>query len=635
MRSRLCSCPFANLRLCFCSVTRPSIFPVHLQVLGVAVALVICSAAKAQMRDEDRIAELKEQVQAMDGVVQAAKNASEKTKLEVKLQRLREELKILEDRLAIETRQKALGKKTYTSPLGALREELRGVDLTAEDAEKKVSDLITRRKAVSEARDALSAQLAAMKSRAEPDPAREADISEQIYTRGEELRALALQREAAEFGVDLARQADQLRERIKTIERSAKPTLRALYESYNYLTEARKSGDRLSPLFSNLGQNLQLSESALALGQQKLAKFDEEVALLDKQTGFFSSNPKVERLLAAQKNQKKAIAERLTFVTAQVEALKDSKDLLERQRTLDSLNLAVAEDQFKADTGAYLARLRWPVLTLVGFVGFYLVVSLLALPFVYKNESLFLARRLTRYVMVVIAVGTIASFLFDDLSMVAATMGIVSAALVISLQDACASAFGWVVIMIGSKFGIGDRLQVDDCCGDVIDIQLLRTTLLEVNGWMGCDEPTGRVVLVPNNFIFRTKIFNYSHGHPYVWGRLNVTVSFDSAPKAGALFQRVLAEETAAEFAAARTASQRMRRRYGVADAAYEPRVTSAITGNDVIFALFYVAHFRNASTLRDRIELRLIEELAKVPAIQLAVTSIQVSHVNPPPAPT
>ncbi len=618
--------------MCFRGVSRPSPRSVPFKVIRVVFVLALTSIATAQMRDEDRIAELKEQVQAMDGVVQAAKNASEKSRLEVKLQRLREELKILEDRLAIETRQKALGRKTYTSPLGELREELRNIDLTVEDAEKKVSDLITRRKAVTEARDALSSQLAAMKARSEPDTVREADLSEQIYTRGEELRSLALQREAAELGVDLARHAAQLRERIKTIERSAHPTLKTLYESYTYLTDARKTGERLSPVFVNVNQNLQLSESALALGQQKLAKFDEEVALLDKQTGFFSSNPKVERLLAAQKNQKKAIAERLIYVTAQVEALKSSREILERQRSLDALNLAVAEDQFKADTGAYLARLRWPVLTLVGFVGLYLVISLVALPFVYKNESLFLARRLTRYVLVVLAIGAIASFLFDDLSMVAATMGIVSAALVISLQDACSSAFGWVVIMIGSKFGIGDRLQVEDCCGDVIDIQLLRTTLLEVNGWMGCDEPTGRVVLVPNNFIFKSKFFNYSHGHPYIWGKINVTVSFDCAAKAGPLFLRVLGEETASEFIAARTASQRMRRRYGVSDAAYEPRVTSAITGNDVIFALFYVAHFRNASRLRDRIELRLIEELAKVPAIQLAVTSIQVSHSNSPP---
>lgn len=598
--------------------------------LGLFVALA--SGASAQQRDDERIAELREQVQAMEGIVQAAKNASEKAKLGVKLQRQREELKILEERQAIETRQKALRKTTFISPLDALREELRTIDLTVEDAEKKVSELAAKRKAVSDARDEISTQLTALKLRSTPNTARETDVSEQIYTRNEELRALALQREAAELEVDLTREATRLREHIKTLERSARPTMRALYDSYTYLIEARKAGDRLSPLFANVEQNLQIGESALALGQQKLAKFDEEVALLDKQTGFFSSNPKVERLLAAQKNQKKTIAERLTFTLAQVEALKESQGMLQKQRNLGVLNVAVAEDQFRQDRNAYMARLRWPAIVLIGFAAFYVAASLLGLPLIYKNETLFLARRLTRYVLIVMALGAVASFLFDDLSMVAATMGIVSAALVISLQDVCTSAFGWLVIMVGSKFGIGDRLQVDDCRGDVIDIQLLRTTLLEVNGWLECDEPTGRVILVPNNFIFTTKIFNFSHGHPYIWGKINVTVSFECAYEAEVLFLRVLTDETAAEFAAARTAAQRMRRRYGVADGTYEPKVTSAITGNDVIFALYYVAHFRKFSDVRNRIDRRLIEELSKVPSIQLAVTSLQVAHTNLPP---
>ena len=594
----------------------------------------MCVVVRAQQRDDERIAELKEEIQAMDGVVQAAKNAQEKARLEVKQQRQREELKILEDRQAIDARQKALGQKKFTSPLDALREELRGIDTTAEDAEKRVTELTARRKTVSSARDALLTQLSAIKSRSDVDVARETELSEQMYTRNEELRALALQREAAELEVDLAREAARLREHIKTIERSARPTLRALFDSFTYLGNAGKASDRLSPLFTNVEQNLQIGESVLALGQQKLAKFDEEVALLDKQTGFFSNNPKVVRLLAAQRSQKKAITERLVFAAAQVDALKHAQKILEQRKTLGILDLSVAEEQFSELKSAYLNRLRWPGALLIGFVGLYFVVSIVALPVLYKNESLFLARRLTRYLMITLAVGAVASFLFDDLTMVAATMGIVSAALVISLQDVCTSAFGWFVIMVGAKFGIGDRLQVEECRGDVIDIQLLRTTLLEVNGWLGCDEPTGRVILVPNNFIFKTKIYNFSHGHPYIWGKIDVTVSFDCATVANELFHRVLSEETAAEFAAARTAAQRMRKRYGVSDATYEPRVTSAITGNDVIFSLYYVAHFRTFATVRNRVDHRLIEEIAKQPRIQLAVTSLQLTHMNSPPPP-
>lgn len=599
---------------------------------GVLLFSLACLGLQAQQRDDERISQLKEQILAMDGVVQAAKNVSEKSKLEARQQRLRDELKILEERLAIEARQRALSENLRRSPVEALREKLRTVDVTAEEAETRVKDLIARRKTVNQSRDALEEQLAALggPNRSEADALKAAEINEQVYTRGEELRSLAFQREAAEFEIELARQAERLRERIKALDAGGSPTLKALFESYTELNAARKLSDQLSPRFANLAQSKQIGESALTLGQQKLAKFDEELALLDKQTGFFSNNPKVERLLSAQRNQKKAIAERLVFVAAQVGAIKSSEDTLAVRRELSSLDLAVLEEQFAALKAAYLERMRWPAAVLLGLIALFMTVSLLLLPLVYKNESLFLARRLTRYITIVLAVGAVASFMFDDLSMVAATMGIVSAALVIALQEAVTSAFGWFVIMTGSKFGIGDRLEIDGTRGDVIDIQLLRTTLVEVNGWLGVDEPTGRIILVPNNFIFTNKIFNYTHGHPFVWGKIDITVDFSCAEAAAALFQRVLVEETKEDFAAARTAAQRMRRQYGVDDATYEPRVTSAIAGNDVAFTLFYVAFFRTFSETRNRIDHRLIEELTRNPEIKLAVTSISVAHQNP-----
>ena len=87
--------------------------------------------------------------------------------------------------------------------------------------------------------------------------------------------------------------------------------------------------------------------------------------------------------------------------------------------------------------------------------------------------------------------------------------------------------------MAGGKLNIGDRLEVDGTRGDVIDIQLLRTTLVEINGWLGVDQPTGRVILIPNNFVFKNKVFNYTHGHPFIWGKIEVTVTY-STPIAGA-----------------------------------------------------------------------------------------------------
>src|SRR5690606_28756221 len=144
-----------------------------------------------------------------------------------------------------------------------------------------------------------------------------------------------------------------LREHLKTLERSEKATLKALFDSFTHLSQARKASDKLSPMVANVEQSLQVGESALALAQQKLAKFDEEVALLAKQTGFFSRNAKIETLLKQQEIQKRAISERLLFLAAQVEALKLSQQALTTRRELGVLELAVSEEQFAADKSAY------------------------------------------------------------------------------------------------------------------------------------------------------------------------------------------------------------------------------------------------------------------------------------------
>jgi len=180
--------------------------------------------------------------------------------------------------------------------------------------------------------------------------------------------------------------------------------------------------------------------------------------------------------------------------------------------------------------------------------------------------------------------------------------------------------------MLGRKFTVGDRLEIEGVRGDVLDIQLLRTTLVEVNNWLGVDQPTGRVLFIPNNFVFKSKVFNFSHGHPYIWGKIDVTVTF-ATPTAGAqaLFSKVLEEETRRDFAEARAAAAEMERRYGVEDADYTPKLYTRISENGVVFSLIYVSHYRSSSATRNRINRRLIAELETHKHIQLAYNTLSV----------
>jgi small-conductance mechanosensitive channel len=602
-----------------------------------AAFAITAQSLRAEIED-DRIASLNEQVQALNQVVAATKDPTEKANLEAKLQRMQQEIVVLKQGLAIEARERELGLTRSQSSLEILRDKIRLVDHSADEAEAKVRALSAQRQQVSNDRSVLSAQLEALRAEAQPDLVQLSEVREKIFTKNQELRSLALQREAAEAEIDMVADVQRLREQLKNVGATALPNLRLLFESYSRLREQRKDSQQAEAIDSNLELNLQQSQGNLDLERQKLAKFDEELLVLEKQTSIFHKDANVERFMASERIQKQALQERLPIAAAQVEAIKSAQAMVRTRRDLDSLGASVQQEQFILLRDAYLHRLRWPVAALAALIALHFAIGYALLPVFYKRERLFLARRLVRYLLVVAGAAVVGGFLFDDLSMFAATLGIVGAALVISLQDVCTSICGWFVIIGGGKFHIGDRLEIDGNRGDVIDIQLLRTTLLEVGAWLGVDQPTGRVVLVPNNVIFKTKVFNFTHGHPYVWGKLDVTITFGtSLTKAVAFLQRILQEETGSTMEVARKAATVMRDRYGIDDAVYEAKIYTAIADSGVVVSLFYVAHHRRISEMRAALSRRILVELETQKDIELAYPTLNIlrdSSGGTPPVP-
>ncbi|HWA85974.1 MAG TPA: mechanosensitive ion channel domain-containing protein [Opitutus sp.] len=605
---------------------------------GVLVALLFALAGcvgAAGAPDDDRVAGLNEQIRTLEAVVAGTKDASEKARLGEKVQRLQQELKILQERQELEARERALHTAQPRTTLDQLREKLRSVEFVADGAAAQIEKLTAQRRQAAQEREELVARRDSVRAEKNASPDRIVEAEERVATKDEELRAIALERDAWEAETDLAHDGDALREQVKSADTTAgRPTLRAWFESYTRVRAGRNAGGRLGADAAKLAEKLRISQESLDLSRRKLAKFDEELALLEKQTSFFRRDARVERLLAQERNEKDALTARLPFFARQVDAIKRTQRAVADRQELATLKGAFATENYDRLKSAYLHRLLWPAAALLALLVLYLAITLAALPVFLRNEGLFLTRRFARYAVIFLAVVVVAGFLFDDLSMIAATLGIVSAALVISLQDVCTSIAAWFVIMAGGKFGIGDRLEIDGTRGDVLDIQLLRTTLLEINAWLGIDEPTGRVLVLPNNFIFKNKVFNFTHGHPFIWGKIDVTVTFGT-PVASALtlFQRVLDEETREQFAQARQAADKMQRRYGIADAVYEPKIYTQIADSGVTLTLFYVAHYREISATRNKINRRLIAEIETHPHIQLAYTTLTVQRTEVPVA--
>jgi small-conductance mechanosensitive channel len=110
----------------------------------------------------------------------------------------------------------------------------------------------------------------------------------------------------------------------------------------------------------------------------------------------------------------------------------------------------------------------------------------------------------------------------------AAYLGILSAGLAIALQDPLVNVAGWMFIVARSPFEVGDRIEIGEHAGDVIDIRLFQFSLMEIGNWVDADQSTGRIIHIPNGWVFKKTTGNFSQVFDFIWNELPVTVTFES-----------------------------------------------------------------------------------------------------------
>src|ERR1700678_2268750 len=115
------------------------------------------------------------------------------------------------------------------------------------------------------------------------------------------------------------------------------------------------------------------------------------------------------------------------------------------------------------------------------------------------------------------------AILFEDrLGRLSFALGIAGAGVAVALQDVLASIAGAFSIGFSKLYTVGDRVQIGDTRGDVIDIGLLRTTLMETGNWVSRDLHNGRLVRIPNSTVLKGSVFNYSQGFRFIWDEIKV-----------------------------------------------------------------------------------------------------------------
>jgi small-conductance mechanosensitive channel len=224
-----------------------------------------------------------------------------------------------------------------------------------------------------------------------------------------------------------------------------------------------------------------------------------------------------------------------------------------------------------------------------------------------------------------------AAIFSDKLGGIAVVLGVAGAGIAFALQEVITSVAGWLAISTGRFYKTGDRVELGGIKGDVIDIGIIRTTLMELGDWTTGDRYNGRVVRVANSFVFKSPVFNYSSDFPFLWDEIKVPIKYGSDYKlAREMINRVL-NETVADYAEnAAGAWRKMVKTYRIEDAIVKPRITMVFNDNWIEFTARYVVDYKKRLSTKDLLFERILDALAETGG-KVAIASTTVHLVDWP----
>ena len=201
----------------------------------------------------------------------------------------------------------------------------------------------------------------------------------------------------------------------------------------------------------------------------------------------------------------------------------------------------------------------------------------------------------------------------DRLGRMAVAFGVAGAGIAFALQEVIASVAGWVAISFGNFYNTGDRVQVGGIRGDVIDIGVLRTTLMEIGQWVNADLYNGRIVKIANSFVFKEPVFNYSGDFPFLWDEITLPVKYGSDYRlARQILERVITEVVGEYTRHAKSAWSDMVQRYLIEETDIDPRVFLVANDNWMEFAVRYVVDYKKRRITKDHLFTRILEEIER-----------------------
>jgi small-conductance mechanosensitive channel len=207
------------------------------------------------------------------------------------------------------------------------------------------------------------------------------------------------------------------------------------------------------------------------------------------------------------------------------------------------------------------------------------------------------------------------------------SLGLIGAAIAFALQDIFKNFAGGIMIFLNGIYRVGDRIEINQKSGDVIDIGLLYTTLMETREWVSGDQVTGRLAIVPNGGVLNVTVQNYTRDFDFIWDELTIPITYDSDwIEAKTKILEILRTETKEIIEKAEKIMNGLEGKYYFQKRSIEPSIFMTLTDNWISFGIRYVTEVRNRRVLHDQLSRLILSELSKSEKIKIASATINIT---------
>lgn len=227
------------------------------------------------------------------------------------------------------------------------------------------------------------------------------------------------------------------------------------------------------------------------------------------------------------------------------------------------------------------------------------------------KKRLITLRSVLRFAVQVLGVLVIIFVLFGIPNQTPTIIGLAGAGLTVALKDFIVGFVGWFVLMGKNGLRIGDWVEINGVVGEVVEIGLLRTVLLETGNWADSGHPTGRKVAFVNSFAIEGHFFNFSTSGQWLWDEVQLMIPPGRDPHTVIdAIQKLIAKETESDAHLAEQEWQRATTHYRVKSFTAEPAINVRPTSSGIEVHVRYITRAHERYAVRTRLYEKMVDVL-------------------------